>query len=60
MGLLGTIVLFALLLGVWPHWPYARRWGYVPGVAVGTLLVVWFILVLLDMVPWWGWTPQAH
>jgi len=59
MGLLGTIVLVALLFGLWPRWPYARRWGYAPGIAVATLLVVWVVMILFGTIPWSGWTPQA-
>jgi len=51
MGLLLLILLVALIVGALPTWPYSRRWGYAPGGALGTVLVVVLILVLLGYLP---------
>jgi len=51
MGLLLLILLVALIVGALPTWPYSRRWGYSPGGALGTVLVVVLILVLLGYLP---------
>ncbi|XZG70836.1 DUF3309 family protein [Chitinibacteraceae bacterium HSL-7] len=47
---LSTILLIALilvLLGAIPVWPYSSGWGYGPSGIIGTLLLVWLILLLL-------------
>jgi len=35
-----------LLLGAILAWPYSRNWGYFPSGIVGTLLLVFLVLVL--------------
>lgn len=47
---LGTILLIVtilLLVGALPVWPYSRGWGYAPGGALATMLVIVLVLVLL-------------
>jgi 4-hydroxybenzoate polyprenyltransferase len=42
-----AIVLLAvgsLLVGSLPFYPYSKRWGYVPSVLLGLLLLVMFII----------------
>lgn len=46
-GLLLVIILFILLIGAVPAWPYSREWGYAPGGTLGLLLVIVLIAVLL-------------
>ena len=41
------IVLILLLIGALPTWPYSAGWGYGPGGALGTVLVIVAILALL-------------
>jgi hypothetical protein len=41
------VILILLLVGALPTWPYSRAWGYGPGGAVGTILVILIVLVLL-------------
>lgn len=53
MGLLLLILLFILLLGALPTWPYARTWGYGPSGIVGVLLIVLLVLLLMGQVRWW-------
>jgi hypothetical protein len=47
MPLLLLIVLFIVLLGALPAWPYSREWGYYPSGTAGTVLLIVLILVLL-------------
>jgi Protein of unknown function (DUF3309) len=51
MGLILLIVLFVLLIGATPAWPYSREWGYYPSGTLGTILVILLILVLLGYIP---------
>ena len=44
------IVLVLLLVGALPSWPHARNWGYAPTGLLGTLLIIYLILVLLGRV----------
>jgi len=44
------IVLIVLALAATPAWPYSRGWGYYPSGALGTILLIFFILILLGMV----------
>jgi hypothetical protein len=45
MNLLLALILFILLLGVLPTWPYSSGWGYYPSGGLGILLIV--LLVVL-------------
>jgi hypothetical protein len=40
------IILFLLLLGAIPAWPYSRRWGYGPSGILGLLFIILLILLL--------------
>ena len=44
------IVLVLLLVGALPSWPHARNWGYAPTGLLGTVLIIYLILVLLGRV----------
>ena len=50
MGLILTIVLVVLLLGVLPTWPYSRGWGYYPSGGIGLVLTIILILLLLGRI----------
>ena len=50
MGLILLILLIVLLLGGLPRWGYSREWGYGPSGLIGTILVIYLILVLLGRV----------
>jgi hypothetical protein len=50
MGLVLLIVLFVLLLGGLPTWPYSRDWGYGPSGFLGLILIVILILFLLGRI----------
>jgi Protein of unknown function (DUF3309) len=41
------LLLFILLIGVLPTWPYSSGWGYYPTGGLGTVLVIVLVLVLL-------------
>jgi hypothetical protein len=41
------IILLLMVIGALPVYPYSRQWGYAPGGALGTLLVVLLIVYLL-------------
>jgi hypothetical protein len=40
------IVVALLLVGTFPAWPHARRWGYGPSGVLGAALVILFVLAL--------------
>jgi hypothetical protein len=48
LRLLLIIILFFLLIGALPAWPYSSGWGYYPSGGLGLLLIVVLIFLLLD------------
>jgi hypothetical protein len=40
------ILLFLLLLGLLPAWPYSAGWGYYPSGGLGLLLVILLVVLL--------------
>jgi hypothetical protein len=44
------IILIVLLLGATPAWPYSRSWGYYPSGVLGTILLIFLVLLLLGQV----------
>ncbi len=48
LRLILIIILFLLLLGALPTWPYSGGWGYYPSGGVGLLLIILVILYLVD------------
>ena len=48
LRLLLIIILFLLLLGALPTWPYSSGWGYYPSGGLGLLLIILLIFVLVD------------
>jgi hypothetical protein len=42
------ILLFLLLLGALPTWPYSSDWGYYPSGGLGLLLVIVLVLLLVN------------
>jgi hypothetical protein len=44
------ILLIVLLIGATPAWPYSRGWGYYPTGVLGTILVIFLVLLLLGQV----------
>jgi hypothetical protein len=56
MGLLLLIILLVLLLGSAPVYPHSRRWGYGPSGLFGLLVVVVIVLLLMNTIPFLGWT----
>lgn len=44
------IILFLLLIGTLPTWPYASGWGvgYYPTGGIGLLLIILVVLFLVD------------
>jgi len=48
LRLLLIIILFLLLIGSLPSWPYSTGWGYYPSGGLGLLLVIVLVVVLLD------------
>ena len=41
------IVLFLLLLGALPSWPYSAGWGYYPSGGLGLLLIIVVVMLLV-------------
>jgi hypothetical protein len=50
MGTILLIILFLLLLGALPTWPYSSGWGYYPSSGLGLVLIIILILVLLGRI----------
>lgn len=48
LRLLLIIVLFLLLLGLLPAWPYSACWGYYPSGGIGLILLIVIIILLVD------------
>lgn len=48
--LLLLILLIVLLIGAAPAWPYSRGWGYYPSGLLGTILMIFLVLLLLGQV----------
>jgi hypothetical protein len=50
LRLLLIIVLFLLLIGMLPTWPYSGGWGlgYYPSGGLGLLLIIVLVLYLVD------------
>ncbi len=46
MNLLLFIVLFVLLIGLLPTWPYSTAWGYNPSGGLGILMIVLVVVLL--------------
>jgi Protein of unknown function (DUF3309) len=44
------IILILALVGSVPVYPYSANWGYYPSGLLGTLLLVWLILILIGRV----------
>ena len=44
------VVLFLILLGVFPAWPHSRSWGYAPSGVIGLILVVVLFLFLMGRI----------
>jgi hypothetical protein len=42
------ILLFLLLLGALPTWPYSTDWGYYPSGGLGLLLIIVLVLLLVN------------
>ena len=51
---IALIVLFVLLLGSIPAYPYSRTWGYRPS---GGFLVL--LLALVALAWWFSWLPWS-
>jgi hypothetical protein len=47
LGTILIIIVFLMLIGSLPTWPYSQGWGYYPTGGLGTILVIVLILVLL-------------
>jgi Protein of unknown function (DUF3309) len=48
LRLILIIILFLLLLGALPTWPYSAGWGYYPSGGLGLLLIIVLVFLLLD------------
>jgi hypothetical protein len=44
------VLLILMLLGGVPAWPHSSNWGYRPSGSIGTLLLVFIVLVLLGVI----------
>ena len=42
------IILFLLLIGSLPTWPYATGWGYYPSGGLGLIIIIILVLALVD------------
>lgn len=44
------VLLFCILLGIVPLWPYSGTWGYGPTGGVAILLVILLVLIMLGRI----------
>jgi len=44
------VLLFLLLLGALPTWPYSTGWGYYPSGGLGLVLLIVLVLILVGRV----------
>ena len=44
------VVLILIFVGVIPAWPHSKNWGYMPSGALGTVLLIFLILLLLGKI----------
>lgn len=44
------VVLILLLVGALPNWRYSNGWGYAPSGVLGTVAIIFLILILLGRV----------
>jgi hypothetical protein len=47
MRLLLFIVLFLLVIGALPTWPYSTGWGYYPSGGLGLVLLILLVFMLV-------------
>jgi hypothetical protein len=47
LGTILLIILFLLLIGALPTWPYSGGWGYYPSGGLGLVVVIILILLLM-------------
>jgi hypothetical protein len=47
MDLMLLLIVFIILIGVLPTWPYSKGWGYYPGGLIALVLIILIILILL-------------
>ncbi len=52
LGTILLVILLLLLIGVIPHWPHSRGWGYGPSSVLGLLAAVVLILLLTGRLAW--------
>jgi Protein of unknown function (DUF3309) len=50
MSTILLIILFLLLIGALPSWPYSSGWGYYPSAGVGLVVVILIILLLMGRI----------
>jgi hypothetical protein len=50
LGTILLVVLFLMLIGTIPTWPYSRSWGYWPSGGLGLILIILLILLLLGRI----------
>jgi len=46
MNVLLFLVLFLVLIGLLPTWPYSTAWGYYPSGGLGLLLIILLVVLL--------------
>jgi hypothetical protein len=44
------IILILLLVGAFPNWGHSANWGYGPSGLIGTILIIFLVLLLLGRV----------
>jgi hypothetical protein len=50
LGLLVLIILVIAVVGAVPAYPYSANWGYAPTGLLGTVLLIWILLLILGRV----------
>jgi hypothetical protein len=50
LGIILLVILVLALAGSVPVYPYSANWGYYPSGLLGTVLLIWIILLLIGRV----------
>lgn len=48
VGPILIVIVFLLLVGALPTWPYARKWGYRPTIVLAIILALIVIFIALN------------
>lgn len=50
MNTLFLLIIAVLMVVTLPAWPHSRKWGYVPSVGLGVVLILMLLLILFGLI----------